>query len=622
VKITNGTYLRRALFATAATVAITAAGTAIAAAPPAYPGATAGATVNQSGPGGGQFGNSEANPSATSTINVSGAAKYIRDLDVRVNVPHDWSADIDLTLSHGGATVPLTTDNPDDGNGTTAWPNAFVNTVFDDQATTAVGADAPVGGIHIATISEAALGRFIGMDPNGAWTITATDDVILDSVPPVPPPDPLPDPTPFFFGSLDGWTLNIQTLTGPPPAPKATSHDLNTTATIADGGTVSQKITVAGADRYLTDANLTTAISHSFPGDLQVKLTAPSGKSTWISKNRGGASGGALVGAKFDDQATQAIASTNPDAGAAGPPAIPPIPVGATWSPEGAMAHFIGDNPNGEWTLTVRDTDPGTAGTLLNWKLDLQSTGGPPPPPPGPAVIPTSIPGDDACKPVPKRRSKSGGGKVPFKGSSLKIQQNQISVAILRLNAINARAKGGFLARDLCGYSFGAEDFASTVKWAGGGAAPAAKAKPRPLKFKKFKKKGTKFRLTKKQAAINDTLANFVLAKAKATQRRYKALGGGDLRKGTVTAGKLHKGLVVTGGKGGTAAGRKSKLPSFRWKKTQAKGIKKLDAAYLLQTQKKSQRAIRILNSITDNVNGGLKGSNFRNGQAPGSKLA
>jgi hypothetical protein len=235
--------------------------------------------------------------------------------------------------------------------------------------------------------------------------------------------------------------------------------------------------------------------------------------------------------------------------------------------------------------------------------------------------LPKSIPGDDVCKTVPKRSTKGGNGKVPFKSGSLKIQQNQISVAILRLNAINGRAKGGFFARDLCGYSFGSEDFAGTVKWAGGGTAAGAKANPRALKFPKFKKKGTKFKLTKKQAAINDTLANFVLAKAKATRKRYKALGGGDLRPGAVTSGKLHKGLVVTGGKGGTAAGAKSKLPKFTWKKTQAKNVKTLNAAYLLRTQKKSQQAIRILNSITDDIRGGLKGSNFKNKNAPGSKL-
>lgn len=610
MKLTNGTYLRRALFATAATVAITAAGTAIAAAPPAYPGGTAGASVSQSGPGGGQFGNLETNTSTTSQINVTGAAPYIRDVNVRVNIPHTWSSDIDLTLTHGGITVPLTTDNPDDGNGTTPWPNAFVNTLFDDQATTAVGADAPAGGIHLATIPEAALGRFIGTNPNGLWTINVVDDDILDEPPPDPPPDPF-DPTPFFFGSLDGWTLEIETLTGPPPAPKSSSHDNNTTIAVPDGQTAISKLAVTGADRYLTDVDLTTAISHTFPGDVQVSLKAPSGKTTWISKNRAGASGGALVGAKFDDAATQQIANV-PDAGVA---------AGATWSPDGAMSHFIGDNPNGEWTLTVKDTVPGGGGNLLNWKLDLKSTGGAPPPPPGPAGLPTSKPGDDVCKTVPKRKSSSGSGKVPFKSGSLKIQQNQISVAILRLNAINGRAKGGFFARDLCGYSFGAEDFANTVRWAGGGTAGGAKANPRSLKFPKFKRKGTKFKLTKKQAAINDTLANFVLAKAKATQKRYRALGGGDLRPRAVTAGKLHKGLVVTGGKGGTAAGPKSKLPKFSWKKTQAKNIKKLDAAYLLRTQKKSQQAIRILNSITDDIRGGLKGSNFKNKQAPGSKL-
>ena len=237
------------------------------------------------------------------------------------------------------------------------------------------------------------------------------------------------------------------------------------------------------------------------------------------------------------------------------------------------------------------------------------------------APIPPSIASDDACKKVPKRRTNGGGGKVRVSSAAMKIQQNQISVAILRLNAINARARGGFFARDLCGFSFGAEDFSNAVKWAGGANNAAAPANPRRMKFPKFRKKGAKFQTTKRQAAINDTLANFVLAKALATRKRYNALGGGDLRAKAVTSGKLHNGLQVVSGAGAGGVGPRSTLPKFTWKKTRASQIRTLNAAYLLRTQRKSQRAIRILNQITDEIHGGLKGKNFRNKQAPGSKL-
>jgi subtilisin-like proprotein convertase family protein len=631
VKITSGTYLRRALFATAATVAVTAAGTAIAAAPPAIPGAPAGATINLSGPAGSpvEFG-TEANPFTTSTINVTTPNTYIRDVDVRVRVPHDWSADLDLTLEHNGVTIPLTTDNPDDGEGQEirAFPNAFANTLFDDfgaqapsgsgiedGATTpsaASGAKDPLG-LYLTAVPEGPMGRFIGMDPNGTWTLRAEDDEILDNPdtrpapgPDDPPLDPWVSTEAFFTGQLTGWDLVIQTLPGAPPASQATSHTQSTGAVIGDGATVVSKLTVTGAQRYLTDADLTTNISHNVgAGDLEVRLTSPKGTTTWISNNRGEGSGSALVGTTFDDSADEAFSEAGES----------PVFGGGTYMPEGAMAAFIGENPNGVWTLTVQDTVPGDSGRLNNWRLDLDSTGGAPPV----TTVPTAAPAGFVCKPVPKRPSGGGSGRVLRNGQGMKIAQNQISAAILRLNAINARIKGGFLARDLCGHGFDARDFVSSITWAGGGpTAQAARPSPRPLRFPKLKKKGRQFPFSQRQAGINETLANFVLAKAVRTRARMRALQGGDLRPAAISQPKLAKGLAVVSIGAGTGGTTRSALGRVRFKKLNRRP---LTNASLLASQRKTQKAIRIINQITDDINSGLTGRNFKDRSLGGRHL-
>ena len=42
--------------------------------------------------------------------------------------------------------------------------------------------------------------------------------------------------------------------------------------------------------------------------------------------------------------------------------------------PEASLGAFVGDDPNGTWTLTVTDTDPAIAGSLGGWELDLATS--------------------------------------------------------------------------------------------------------------------------------------------------------------------------------------------------------------------------------------------------------
>src|SRR5690606_20085520 len=45
--------------------------------------------------------------------------------------------------------------------------------------------------------------------------------------------------------------------------------------------------------------------------------------------------------------------------------------------PEGAMGAFVGENPNGVWTLAIIDDTPVDDGSLNNWSLTFTTTSSP-----------------------------------------------------------------------------------------------------------------------------------------------------------------------------------------------------------------------------------------------------
>jgi len=122
-------------------------------------------------------------------------------------------------------------------------------------------------------------------------------------------------------------------------------------------GTVTSTILVTGAGPYLLDLNAQTFIAHSRNGHLQVTLESPAGTIVTLTSNNGGSFGGVFNGTVWDDQANPGgqvpydfnpgLVTDNPYAD--GVVATPLVP-------EEAMGAFIGENPNGLWTLTISDT--------------------------------------------------------------------------------------------------------------------------------------------------------------------------------------------------------------------------------------------------------------------------
>ena len=132
----------------------------------------------------------------------------------------------------------------------------------------------------------------------------------------------------------------------------------NTTSTgIPAPGTVTSTIVVTGAGAYLLDLNAQTFLAHSRNGHLQVTLESPAGTIVTLTSNNGGSFGGLFNGTVWDDQANpggQVPYDFNPGLVTDHPYADGVVATRLV--PEEAMGAFIGENPNGLWTLTISNT--------------------------------------------------------------------------------------------------------------------------------------------------------------------------------------------------------------------------------------------------------------------------
>src|SRR5215203_2752619 len=272
----------------------------------------------------------------TSTVVVSGAGPYLFDLDLTTFITHTFPGDIDMTLtSPAGTVVTITTDNAGTND------DVFNGTVWDDDAnpagqvpyTTNNGLVTDqlyaVGVLASPLVPEEAMGAFIGEDPNGTWPITTTEPTATQSTPVAIPAGP---------------------------------------------AVVTSTLVVAGAGTSILDLDLTTFITHTFPGDIDMTLTSPAGTVVTITTDNGGTNDDVFNGTVWDDDANpagQVPYTTNnglvtDQLYAVGVLASPLVP-------EEAMAAFIGEDPNGTWTLTISDDAAGDGGNLNSWSLDIDT---------------------------------------------------------------------------------------------------------------------------------------------------------------------------------------------------------------------------------------------------------
>jgi uncharacterized repeat protein (TIGR01451 family) len=164
---------------------------------------------------------------------------------------------------------------------------------------------------------------------------------------------------------------------GGPPVPtnclpSTTTATQSTPVPIVDLGTATSTVAVAGAGPYLWDVNLTANITHTWTADLDITLQSPAGTIVTISTNNGGSNDNVFNGTVWDDSANpggQVPYGTND--GVTTDHAYTNLVTATPLVPEEAMAAFIGEDPNGTWTLTVADEALADIGSIASWSLDI-----------------------------------------------------------------------------------------------------------------------------------------------------------------------------------------------------------------------------------------------------------
>jgi len=142
-----------------------------------------------------------------------------------------------------------------------------------------------------------------------------------------------------------------------------------------------------------------TGYSHAFSDDVDVLLVGPAGQKVLLMSDAGGGAAPSNINLTFDDAAATAVPDGAPIVSGTFRPAnyegtasdafAAPAPAGPYAT---VLAAFNGANPNGTWSLFVRDDFSGFAGSISGgWRLNIQTavpaccTGSP-----GITVTPTS----------------------------------------------------------------------------------------------------------------------------------------------------------------------------------------------------------------------------------------
>jgi len=151
------------------------------------------------------------NPIGTTSVLTVPTAGIVRDVDVRIgSLTHDWDGDLKIDLVAPNGTVVNLVNRPG-GAGNNG--DDFTNTVFNDEAATAIGSGAPPYSGSFRPQSDQ-LSRFDGGPKNGTWTLrlydlagpdagtlnswghTISPPTCSGGSPPPPPPPPAPPPPP------------------------------------------------------------------------------------------------------------------------------------------------------------------------------------------------------------------------------------------------------------------------------------------------------------------------------------------------------------------------------------------------------------------------------------------
>jgi len=300
----------------------------------------------------------------TSTITVAGQPAYLTDVDVLTSITHGFARDLDITVESAfGTVVTLTTDNggpADDVFNGTIWdddadPGGALPYVIHDGLATDHGYVSNV--VASPLVPEEALSAFVGEDPNGIWTLTVHDDA--NGV--------------GLGGLIDTWALALSSQPFPPATTTRTVANATPVAFPASPVLITSDIVVSGAGPYLQDVDARTFLRQGFSQKVAMTVTSPAGTVVTLTTGNGDDLDDIFNGTLWNDDANPGGQVPYTDKGGLVTDARFQNGVAApNLVPEEALGAFIGENPNGTWTLTVATT-AGASGSLDRWSLALRT---------------------------------------------------------------------------------------------------------------------------------------------------------------------------------------------------------------------------------------------------------
>lgn len=275
-----------------------------------------------------------------STLAVSGLGAYLWDVDVITEITHTWSADLEIVLTApNGRSTTITSNNGSSND------NVYNGTLWDDQALTPITDWAFANGVAATpVVPEGTLARMRGVNPNGTWTLTIIDEVGGDS------------------GNLGRWALRITSFSSEPFSTLTQVID-GTDTPIPDNASVTRTMVVSGATQGITDVDLHTAITHTSNTDLDITLTSPQGTTAVITTDNASSHDNVFNGTLWNDQNSNRVTDYVFTNGV----------TAAVLQPEGALAAFDGEDPNGTWRLRITDDTALDTGTLDSWQLSIKT---------------------------------------------------------------------------------------------------------------------------------------------------------------------------------------------------------------------------------------------------------
>ncbi|MBK7874439.1 MAG: proprotein convertase P-domain-containing protein [Planctomycetes bacterium] len=278
-----------------------------------------------------------------------GQDTFLWDVDVTTTITHPRCNDLKVyLLAPNGQQITLTTDNNLFG-----YANLFNGTRWDDSALVPVTDWIYVNNQVVGpVVAEGALGALLGIDPNGVWDLLVRDD------------------TPNNAGFLHSWSVDITTISAPPTLGSGSQFRIvNQGVPDAPHPGLTSTVVVSSPDTFLLDVNIATGIQHGFPSDLSILITSPAGTTVTLSTRNGGNRDNVYDGTVWDDSAPNTATDY---------PYLPGV-VAPLLCPDGALSAFVGENPNGTWTLRVRDDLAGDVGFVSAWSIEFLTCAAPSP---------------------------------------------------------------------------------------------------------------------------------------------------------------------------------------------------------------------------------------------------